>query len=222
MNHIKRITAILISVIMCVSCMYVSAYAAPTVTGIKIVSLPNKTNFFYGDDWQYGVWRFPEEETIGTFESKENIISFMKGNGKSCHYMERGLLDMDGLVLQISYSNETTSVLSYQAIDKGNYYAENIYFGINNDFTAPGKYELEVYLPDYPQYYDTYTINILPYSQGDINNDGKVNANDSLLALKTAVGYTVIPADKTIYADMNGDSVINSIDALMILRKSVR
>lgn len=223
MKNAKRIIAVLIAVIMCFSCVCVSAYAAtPKVTGIKIVTLPQKLNFFKEDDWKYGVWRFPEDATIGTFEPKDNIISFTKGNGKSCHYMERGLLDMDGLVLEISYSDGTTTSLEYKATDKGNYYDENIYFGVNNDFTAPGEYELEVYLPKYTQYYDTYKINILPYSLGDVTNDGQVNANDALLTLRQAVGYNIIASSNLIYADMNNDSDVNSIDALLILRKSVR
>lgn len=223
MKSIKRITAILLAVIMSVSCLCFSANAATTtIVGIEIVSEPDKVNFYKEDDWKYGVWRFPEEATTGTFVPMDNIISFTKGNGKGGRYSDRGLLDMDGLVVKLTYSNGTTANVAYKATDKGTHYDENIYYGISRDFTAPDTYSIEVYMPGASKYYDTYNINILPYSLGDINGDETVDSIDALMTLKQAVGYNAISSKQKIYADMNNDGIINSIDALMILRKSVR
>jgi hypothetical protein len=56
--------------------------------------------------------------------------------------------------------------------------------------------------------------------KGDVNGDGKVQANDAFLALQIAAG--VIEPDKTQRqaADMNGDGRIRTNDAIQILRKA--
>jgi hypothetical protein len=56
--------------------------------------------------------------------------------------------------------------------------------------------------------------------KGDVNGNGKVQANDALLALQIAAG--VIEPDKTQSqaADMNGDGRVRTNDAIQILRKA--
>jgi hypothetical protein len=56
--------------------------------------------------------------------------------------------------------------------------------------------------------------------KGDVNGDGKIQANDAFLALQIAAG--VIEPDKTQIqaADMNGDGRVRTNDAIQILRKA--
>jgi len=59
---------------------------------------------------------------------------------------------------------------------------------------------------------------------GDMNNDGKVSAVDSLLALQYAVGINTLglsSTDALARGDMNGSGTITAADALLILRKAV-
>ena len=56
--------------------------------------------------------------------------------------------------------------------------------------------------------------------KGDVNNDGRIRANDALLALRIAAGL-MDPTDYQKWAaDMNGDGRIRANDALLILRKA--
>ena len=56
--------------------------------------------------------------------------------------------------------------------------------------------------------------------KGDVNNDGRIRANDALLALRIAAGL-MEPTDYQKWAaDMNGDGRIRANDALLILRKA--
>jgi len=50
--------------------------------------------------------------------------------------------------------------------------------------------------------------------RGDANHDGRLSAADSVLALQMAVGSI----ENDLVADMNGDGVVTSLDALMILQ----
>ena len=56
--------------------------------------------------------------------------------------------------------------------------------------------------------------------RGDVNNDGKTNSTDALLALRNAVGFSDKEFDKY-RADLNNDGSVNSSDALRILQISV-
>ena len=54
-------------------------------------------------------------------------------------------------------------------------------------------------------------------SLGDVNEDGKINANDALMVLQHSVKAITLSASKQKLADVNADEKINSSDALEIL-----
>ena len=60
-----------------------------------------------------------------------------------------------------------------------------------------------------------------PYTLGDINDDGRINAGDATLALQIAA---LIKTDATdvqkVAADVNGDGRINAGDAALILQRA--
>ncbi len=58
-------------------------------------------------------------------------------------------------------------------------------------------------------------------SLGDINEDGKPDANDALIALRAAVGKAYLDEETTLRADVNGDGKVDAKDALEILQFSV-
>lgn len=53
---------------------------------------------------------------------------------------------------------------------------------------------------------------------GDVNQDGKIDATDSLVALRINAGFIKPTDEQKKRADVNGDGSINSIDSLLILR----
>jgi hypothetical protein len=56
--------------------------------------------------------------------------------------------------------------------------------------------------------------------KGDVSDDGKIGANDAILALRIATGL-ITPTDEQKWAaDMNGDGKVGSNDAIIILRRA--
>ncbi len=56
---------------------------------------------------------------------------------------------------------------------------------------------------------------------GEINKDGKINANDALIVLRAAVGKVELDEDSTLRADVNADEKLDAKDALEILKFAV-
>ncbi len=57
---------------------------------------------------------------------------------------------------------------------------------------------------------------------GDVNQDGEVNANDALVALRAAVGKATLDEGDALRADVNGDQKADAKDALEMLQFSVQ
>ncbi|MCI7759915.1 MAG: dockerin type I repeat-containing protein, partial [[Eubacterium] saphenum] len=64
-----------------------------------------------------------------------------------------------------------------------------------------------------------YAVMLCEYSDrpGDVNNDGIINAKDSLAILKQFLGMETLT--NSAVADFNGDGFVNSKDSLEILKK---
>ncbi len=60
------------------------------------------------------------------------------------------------------------------------------------------------------------------YSKGDVNMDGKVNASDARLTLRTGASLEIISETQKLIGDMNNDGKITAADARTILRISAR
>lgn len=57
-----------------------------------------------------------------------------------------------------------------------------------------------------------------PYVLGDVNNDGAIDSEDALKALKHFVGMETLSGTQVLAADVNKDSTVDSSDALLILK----
>lgn len=56
------------------------------------------------------------------------------------------------------------------------------------------------------------------YELGDVNGDGKINATDALLVLRSFAKKITLTSEQTLRADVNRDNKVNATDALKILR----
>ena len=65
------------------------------------------------------------------------------------------------------------------------------------------------------------TLGITPLEAGDINGDGKADAQDALLALQDSVKLTELSGAQREAADLDGDGKVDASDALEILQGSV-
>lgn len=59
------------------------------------------------------------------------------------------------------------------------------------------------------------------YTLGDVNGDGKINADDAVLVLRYAVELTELNETQKLAADVSKDGRINADDAVLILRFAV-
>ena len=221
MKLLKKVTALLLSVILVFSCFAVSGFTASTLKSLKIVQLPNKTTFYRGEDWDYGYWRFdPDFEKMGKFVARDDLICFMHNGGYYSHYEDLGMIDMTGLIVEATYSNGLKLNVEYQEFVNGISATQNIYASPQKKLTA-GKNVIEVYFLEDRSVYATYEINLAdkaPVSlKGDVNGDSKVNSADALLILQHVVGMKQLTSKQIGIADLTKDGIINSADALDVL-----
>lgn len=70
-------------------------------------------------------------------------------------------------------------------------------------------------------YTASYTLNVkdpLPYTLGDVNRDGKINALDATAILKHVSKKKILTGDALKAADVTKDGKVNSLDAVRILK----
>ena len=56
--------------------------------------------------------------------------------------------------------------------------------------------------------------------KGDVNGDGRIQANDAILALQIAAGVVEPDKIQSQAADINGDGEVKANDAIQILHKA--
>lgn len=226
MKKFSRVISVFMAIIMTMSLLTFNA-AAASIKKIEVVSLPTKTTFYQGTDWDYGYWKFPEDEGLGVFTPREGLITFKHQGGYHSFYQDRGMLDMNGLVVKVTYSDGKTKNVAYKETKHSNgVVTQNILVSPKGGDYKLGENTVEIYFESDTAVYTTYKINIVAGAQptvtkGDINSDKKVNSSDALLVLQHAVQLITLTSEQAKIADMNSDSNINSLDALMILQTSV-
>ncbi|MBP3442453.1 MAG: dockerin type I repeat-containing protein [Clostridia bacterium] len=221
-KHSRIISVFMVLVVM--FSLFTFKSAAASITKIEVVTLPTKTTFVKGTDWDYGHWTYPEGDGFGVFTPDGKNISFMHQGGYFSRYQDRGMLDMNGLVVKVTYSNGTTKNIAYKETKHSNGVVEqNIYFSPAGGEFKVGENTIEVYFLENYNVYATYKINIVENGviKGDVNSDSKVNSTDALMVLQHSVELITLTSAQRDVADMNSDTKVNSIDALMILQKSV-
>ena len=107
MKILNKAISVFMVVVMMFSLLSFNSSAA-TIKKIEIVTMPTKTTFYKGTDWNYGYWAFPEGDGLGVFTPRDGLITFMHQGGYFHNYQDRGLLDMNGLVVKVTYSDGKT------------------------------------------------------------------------------------------------------------------
>lgn len=141
------------------------------MTGIRIISAPVKTVFMEETDWIRGTWE-TVEETGEIYLLPSQKISFTHNAGYGA-YPDRGMIDMTGLVVEVSYSDGTVSNLKYseKTNSLGNIYANILVSPKGGKEYSPGTNTLEIYLSENPRYYDSYSIEIVEKNEPLIKSD---------------------------------------------------
>lgn len=161
MKSFKKIIAIILclSVFLGVLALYTFA-ASPKVTDFKIVTPPTKTVFYQDEDWVYGQWGI-DEDTHEIDLIVDKYISFTH-NPCGGQFPTRGMIDLTGLVVDVSYSDGTTTRMAYKEYKNiYGYYVANILFAPKDgkEFFI-GTNTIEVYISGYPFQFGSYEIEI--------------------------------------------------------------
>ncbi len=228
MTSIKKFVSIILTAAMILSLFSINSFAAKKISKIKIVSKPSKTSFYQNTDWIYGLWETSETTPGKVTKVKSDKISFTHNPGGGI-YPDRGMLDMRGLKIEVTYTDGSKSTIAYQETlnKKTGFYTANILASPAKSYTV-GTNTIEVYLQQDTSKYATYDIKIIAGSapsgsaSGDVNGDKKVNSQDALLIMQHAVMLITLTGTQKANADMNGDGNINSTDALIILKEAVK
>lgn len=223
MKTFKRAAALVLALVIAFSCFAFESFAASkTIKSLKIVSEPTKKVYYKGTDWDYGYWKFNDSTSKGTFVARKNIIAFMYNGGFYSRYSDVGMLDLNGLVVEVTYTDGTKEKIAYKETVSGTKISQNIYFSPELDFKL-GENIIDIYFKENTNAYDTYTITVTDKAslRGDVNEDTFVNSADALAVLQHCVGITQLTGSKLQAADLNADNTINSADALVILRIAV-
>lgn len=228
MKITKRILCIILAVVItAIPFNIISSYAASNLESLKIVRLPDKLKFYKGADWDYGEWvQSVNDDDSFSWKANPNLISFLY-HPMSGVLPERGLVDMTGLQIELTYKNGSKKTVTYTETKSGQIYKTNICVSpYKGRQYAIGINTMEVYLPtDYSQS-DTYQIELIngpkpARAMGDVDGNGKLNSTDALLILNHSVSISTLTAEQKKYADMNSDGKYNSVDALFILKAAV-
>ncbi len=189
MNTVKKIISVLMSAVLILGiCSAYSFAAAPKITGLKIISLPKKTTFIQGDDWIYGIWEQSETERGKATLVTSPKISMTHNPGGGI-YPDRGMLDMSGLVIEVSYSDGTLKEIEYcETLSKSGFYAANILVSPKRGYSL-GTNIMEVYLQQDTSYYDSYEIEIIGSQPFEPSEDSTaiIDKNNYITGLKTAM-----------------------------------
>ena len=130
MKKIHRIIAALTAILVAITCSgfasLISASAAATVTSVKIIKYPARTEFLKGADWDFGYYDVPDNG-LGTFVSGGDKVAFKHYGGYHTRYEDLGMLDMNGLVVRVTYSDGKTADIAYKETVSGSSVYQNIY-----------------------------------------------------------------------------------------------
>ena len=149
---------------------------------------------YYAGAVKFGV------EATGLTAGSQYLLLMVSGDGApgadNIVYIDQQAADANGTVAFTAYP---------QALDKGSY--RIFLLGGEQTLSSGG---LAVSFQAY-----------VPYTLGDVNDDGTIDSADALLVLKHSVHLLDLDAVQQLAANVNKDNTIDSSDALLILRYSV-
>ncbi len=232
-NYIKKSLITVLALVMVLSVIpFAASAAAPTSANVKAIyeflindmglnsaaacgvlaNIEKESNFnpqLYGDSGSsYGICQWHN----GRFE---NLKKFCNKNGYSWKTLEGQLqflkyelntnkTDTGKIIDRLDVPN--TAEGAYTAGYNWCYYFERPANKVAKS-EARGNSAKNTYWPTYK----------LVYNLGDVNDDGKINSVDALMALEYSVGKVKLTNSQFHAADINNDGDVSSTDALIII-----
>lgn len=121
-------------------------------------------------------------------------------------------IDLRGLVVRATYSNNSTALISDGLIIKKD--------SVSNTGVQTIVVDCEGHTLSFTVYVLSDTSN-LNFDVGDVDMDQKITAADARITIRTAVGLATLNSFQTLLADPDDDGIVRAADARRILRASV-
>lgn len=135
-----------------------------------------------------------------------------------------GLTGEYSLVLLLAGDSAVPTEGNIQYIDQTSVEAGKVTFTLKPKALTEGTYNVYISTTDKPlEKVASFEYGTKPpYTLGDVNNDGSIDAADALLVLQHAVGQEgrILTGTYFSAADINKDSVVDAVDALLILKRA--
>lgn len=191
-----------------------TAPAPVTLTSISVSSMPSKTLYTVGD----------------TLDTTGLILTALYSNGSSIA-VESGfscsptILDIAGTqTITVTYSGKTTTFnVSVSELPETTTEEPTTEEPTTEaPTTAEPTTEEPTTIEPTTEEPTTDNNEVVDYTPGDINNDGRINASDARIALRISARLETATDKQLMAADVNGDGKVNAADARKILRVSAQ
>lgn len=211
----KKAAAMLLIIACLFGLMSISAFAANEVAGVYGVTGKNGYELTPLDANSNAL-----TEKSATVDGKD-VTDFYEG-------AERFTLTGTGtddyyLVLMLSGTSQTPTESNIYYIDQDSPDStKTVTFGIYPKAMQKGEYHVYISSSSSSLTEVASFSYYQPYKLGDVNDDGKINSSDALMALQSAVKKIELTDTQFLAADVNKDNKVNSSDALKMLQYAVK
>ena len=170
---------------------------------------------------------FAEDTDLGVFNVR-GPLTVMSGTQDGNFYTFElnctGLTGEYSLVLLLEGDSKVPTEGNIQYIDQMSVEGGKVTFTLKPKALTEGTYNVYISTTDKPlEKVASFEYGTKPpYTLGDVNNDGSIDAADALLVLQHAVGQEgrILTGTYFSAADINKDSVVDAVDALLILKRA--
>ena len=165
---------------------------------------------------------FAEDTDLGVFNVR-GPLTVMSGTQDGNFYTFElnctGLTGEYSLVLLLEGDSKVPTSSNIQYIDQTSVEGGKVTFTLKPKALTEGTYNVYISTTDKPLEkvasfeYGTQP----PYTKGDANSDGEVDANDAVAILLYVVSKYTLTGDQLLAADVNGDHTVDANDAVAVL-----
>lgn len=165
---------------------------------------------------------FAEDTDLGVFNVR-GPLTVMSGTQDGNFYTFElnctGLTGEYSLVLLLEGDSKVPTEGNIQYIDQMSVEGGKVTFTLKPKALTEGTYNVYISTTDKPlEKVASFEYGTKPpYTKGDANSDGEVDANDAVAILLYVVSKYTLTGDQLLAADVNGDHTVNANDAVAVL-----
>ena len=165
---------------------------------------------------------FAEDTDLGVFNVR-GPLTVMSGTQDGNFYTFElnctGLTGEYSLVLLLEGDSKVPTSSNIQYIDQTSVEGGKVTFTLKPKALTEGTYNVYISTTDKPlEKVASFEYGTKPpYTKGDANSDGEVDANDAVAILLYVVSKYTLTGDQLLAADVNGDHTVDANDAVAVL-----